>query len=179
MRVRPWLVAVAAALAACGNGANPTASDAIPDLEADQVMFGVTHYVTADGIRQAVLVADTSFMFNNQSIMELRGVHLTLYHASGQEAAVLTSLTGEFDTRSSRMVARGNVVLVSYEGDRRIETEELYYSPQQNRIWSDVATTLYEDGSVAHGDGFTSDPQLRNVRVTRPHGEFEGLEFKF
>lgn len=179
MRVRSTIVAAVAVLAACGNGANPTASEAIPDLNADQVMFGVEYFVTADGIRQAKLVADTSLVYNHESRYEIRGVHLTLYHGSGEEAAVLTSRTGELDTRDDRMVARGNVVLVSMEGNRRIETEELFYDPRQNLIWSEVATTLYEDGSVAHGDGFTSDAQLKNVKVTRPHGEFEGLEFTF
>lgn len=180
MTGRLWLTGAMLLLAACGSGGQgPVAGEDYADLPADQIIFGVKHYVTANGVRQAILVADTAYYYEDPARVELRKVHLTLFQSTGQEAADLTSESGDLEVRTNAMVARGNVVLVTREGGRRVETEELHYDPHADRIWSDVPTTLYEHGSVLRGDGFESDAQLRNSNLRNPRGQVQGGTIKF
>jgi LPS export ABC transporter protein LptC len=175
------LVAFAAACGSANQG--PVAGEEFDRMRADHVVYGLRHYLTANGIRQALLEADTAFVYEDSALTRLRQVHLTLYGSNGENAAILTSLEGEHNERTEAMIARGNVVLITVEGDRRIETEELHYDPRQGRIWSEVATTLTEAGRVMQGDGFNAEiaPEggLRNTRVIRPRGQVEELKIDF
>lgn len=165
-------------LAACGGGADPVGGEAQPDMDADRVVFGLEHVVTVDGVKRAVLYADTAFMYDDSARVELRVVRLELSQPEGTDAATLTSRRGRLNRDTQRMFASGDVVLVTVEGDRRIETEELHYDPRADSVWSDVPTMLHQDETTIRGDGFTSDGRLHNLKVRNPTGRFEGLELE-
>ena len=63
------------------------------------------------------------------------------------------------------MVARGDVVLTIPEGNRRVETQEINYDPNGDRIWSDSLTVMREQGTVSEGMGFSSDLDFRRLQV--------------
>jgi LPS export ABC transporter protein LptC len=172
------LALVAGLLAGCGGPTGPV-NDAYESLPADQMFFGVDHSITLAGVRQAQLHSDTTLMFNDSSMVQLRGVNLQIYAEDGSLRATLTSRAGALDQTTRRMVARGEVVLiVQGEQGRTVWTEELHYDPDQKRIWSDVQTrTRTVRGDELTGDGFSSDDQFQNFRVVRPRGSGLRIEF--
>ena len=133
---------------------------------ADQMMFGIRTILTDQGVRNAELEADTAFFFDENTRIELRGVKLTFHTRTGERNSVLTSREGTYNTRQSQMEARGNVVVVSEDG-RRLTSEQLKYEQMRNEISSDSAFVLTEPGRRLEGIGFTSDPNMNNVRVQR------------
>lgn len=173
------LLAALFALGCTGDEAGPVAGERYVEMKADQVLFDVEHYLTTEGVRRALLRADTMYLYRDSAEVGVRQVHLDLFNRRGRKTAVVTAERGRLDTRTESMVARGNVVVVTTEGDRRIETEVLHFSPRRNLIWSDTATTFYKPGSIIHGTGFTSDPGLNNVEIQHPTGEFKGVEIEF
>lgn len=146
-------------------------------MNADQVMFGVEHYITGEGLRRGLLRSDTAFMYEDSALVRVRPVDLTLYNERGEVAGTVTSRAGVLDTRTQRMTATGDVVVVAAERGQRIETEELHFDPNRDRVWSDVATTIHRNGTVLRGRGFTSNTQLTDVRLDAPTGRVEGLDF--
>ncbi|HEX7117196.1 MAG TPA: LPS export ABC transporter periplasmic protein LptC [Longimicrobiales bacterium] len=166
--------------AACGSGdQGPVAGDEYAGLPADNIVTGLEYFVTRDGIRQAVLHADTGYFYEDSAQVHLVDVHLTLFRGTGEEAAELTSETGELNQRTEAMVARGNVVLLTVDG-RRIETEVLHYDPRRQRIWSDVRTVHTQNGSRLEGDSFEAEldrtGQLRDLVLREPRGRAESVE---
>lgn len=155
-----------AGVAACGpNGTGPVAED-VPDLPADQVIERLTLHITVDGVREALLLADSAYEYRDSTDLELRRVDLRVFGESGQERAHLTSRSGVLDTRTQGMTAIGDVRVTTRENARVITTEELHYDPEGDRIWSDVPTTIVENGVTTHGrEGFEADGQLRNIRI--------------
>ncbi|HEX6939131.1 MAG TPA: LPS export ABC transporter periplasmic protein LptC [Longimicrobiales bacterium] len=177
----PILIGMLAA--ACGAGdQGPVAGEEYARLAADNVVAGVEHFVTRDGIRQAVLRADTGYFYEDSARVDLVNVHLTLFRGTGEEAADLTSAAGQLNQRTEAMVARGNVVLVTVDG-RRIETEELHYDPRQQRIWSDVRTVHIQNGARLEGESFEAKldgtGQLRDLVLREPRGRAESVEIGF
>jgi len=75
------------------------------------------------------------------------------------------------------MIARGNVVLITKVGNRRIETEELYYDPQQHKLWSTVKSVITEGASRVTTDGFTADDKFQNFTMKNTHGPVQGTRF--
>lgn len=166
------LALLLAAAGACGGGDNsPVASAALVNLPADHVVYGMIHHMTRDGVRQALLRADTAYLYEDSATARMMGVRMNVYDEQGTERAVVTAQGGWIDYRIEQMMAWGDVVVVSQDEARRIETEELHYDPRGGRIWSTVATTLREGGRTIRGSGFESDGQLRNIRVTDARSE--------
>ncbi|MEC7386344.1 MAG: hypothetical protein VYD22_01445, partial [Gemmatimonadota bacterium] len=65
----------------------------------------------------------------------------------------------------------GDVLLIVHSDQRRIETQELNYDPESERIWSDSATVqTMVDGSITRGSAFESDMEFRNVRIASIRG---------
>ena len=164
-------------LAACSHGENPVAEGltTLPE-DADQVMSDVQYDVRDLGVLRARLFADTAYVFEDSSKVLMRPVRLTLFDQEGKEAAHLTALEGTTDTRTQAMVAKGHVVLVTQDGNRRIETEELHYDPRADMIWSDLKTTYTEGETKVVGDGFTSDGNMNDVRVK--NGKAQNLKIE-
>ncbi len=160
--------AVGFLFAACTESTSRMVVD--PDLaamEADYIIFGLTQNMTHDGIREFVVEADTAFVFQDSTIVLLRGnVTLTAYNEdAGTEKAVVTSERGRLATNSNEMLAEGNAVLLIRADGRRIESYELRYAPEQDAIRSDSATVMFDGDNIVEGTGFNSDMNFERVRV--------------
>jgi LPS export ABC transporter protein LptC len=172
---------VALLTAACnGAGRDPVVADeSLQQMAADQVLYDVVHYMTTDGTRRAELHADSVYAYEDSARVELWNPRLTMFNERGERSAEVTGLRGTMNTRTQAMTMRQNVVLITVEGNRRIETEELHFDERADRVWSEVATTMIEGGTTMHGEGFTSDSRMRNLQVTRPRGRVEGMRIDF
>jgi LPS export ABC transporter protein LptC len=168
-----------ALLAACGGQPIDPMVELFEDLPADQVMIGVYHQTTSDGVVTAKLLSDTVYMFQDSAVLHLRGVDLELFDANGQKTAHLTSRQGRLNQNTNSMVAIGNVVLIVVADGQRIESEELHYDPPSRRIWSEVTTRRTVNGQIMTADGFSADDQFRNVQMTRPRGVVPGVRIDF
>jgi LPS export ABC transporter protein LptC len=139
----------------------------LEQIKADYVIFGLTDYLTRDGIREALVEADTAYFYRDSTVVILRGnVRLLAYNRdSGMERARVSSNRGRLDTTNNSMVARGNAVLLIERDGRRVESPELSYYPTRDAISSDSATILYEGDMIVEGTGFDADLDFVNVRV--------------
>ena len=149
----------------------PVASAGVQGIGADIVYYGMVSYLTASGVREGRVQADTAYAFFDSATVKLRGMRLAFYNSDGTERASVTADAGELDENTDRMLARGNVVLIVASDGRRIETAELNYNPGEDRIWSDSATVqTLANGTVTRGTAFQSDLDFRNVVIRNIRG---------
>jgi LPS export ABC transporter protein LptC len=161
----------AVVLGACEKDAViPVASADQEAMNADNIVVGLTHNMTNNGLRRALLFADTAYVYEDSASMDLRNVKLTLFDDLGRKTADLRSRRGKLNTVTRAMVATGDVDLTTVESGRRIRTQELNYDPQADRVWSNKPTEMREGGTVLNGTGFTADSRMRNVQVTGATG---------
>jgi LPS export ABC transporter protein LptC len=154
---------------ACKTGTPVTATQAALD-SADQVLIGMSHYVTDAGVLRARVRADTAFFFSGTQRAELRNVHVTFYDATGQATSTLTSREGTHQWRTGDMQARGDVVVVRDKDRATMRTEVMDYSQMRNEVRSDTSFVWDEPGRHVVGDAFTSDPEFKKITARRPHG---------
>jgi len=151
-------------------GPGPT-GEGYTDLNADQVMIGVAHTSTADGVRSAVGNYDTVFVFNDSSAYRIKGVAQQLYDVNGAPSANVKADSGVLNLSTDAMVARGSVVLIT-QNNCRIESEELHYDPQTRRVWSEVFSTFIAGERRATANSFNADDGFQNVTATGLNGTF-------
>lgn len=154
---------------ACSSGVKPTATVTAADT-ADQVLVDMTHYVTGDGIVRARVRADTAYFYQNSQVAELRVVHVTFYDGEGNETSTMTAREGTYHWGTGDMEGRGNVVVVGSGDGRTLRTEVMRYRQQTNQVSSDQPFVFDGPGRHIEGEGFTSDPNFRNVTAFRPKG---------
>jgi LPS export ABC transporter protein LptC len=167
--MRRLLFALSVLCIGAGCQRNPTTpvakASVVPD-SADQVLFGVHFFMTDAGVRKAELVADTAFMYDDNTRTEMRVVNTTFFKTTGEKDATLTSKQGTYDVRLGAMEARGNVVVVSTDG-RKLETPQLRYDPARNEISGDSAFVMTDPSRRISGIGFVTDPDMNNIKVKK------------
>jgi LPS export ABC transporter protein LptC len=152
---------------ACSSKKQPPVASHSPLADsADQVMYGARFNLTDKGLQRAQLQADTAYFFEDNTRIELEPVHTTFFTATGAKDAVLTAQRGTYNSRTTGMIARNNVVVVTEDG-RRLTTPELRYNQQANQISSDSPFVMTEPNRRLEGIGFRSDPNMKNIQILK------------
>ena len=159
------------ALACADRGVTPPPGQATAADSADQVLFGMTTTITADGVRRSLIHADTTIMYQDRQVAELITVRADFFDLSGQPTFTLTSREGTYEFSIGTLIARGSVVVTAADGSgRRLTTEHLIYDANQNQVRSDSSFVYTSPDGVIRGDSFVSDPEFRNITTNRPRG---------
>ena len=140
-------------------------ASAIPD-SANQVVFGARHVLTDQGVNKGLLLSDTAFAYDDATRLEFRRVHFTFYTAQGLPDGVMTARSAVYNSRLSRLEARGDVV-VTRNDSTRLASQQLVYDQARNQIFTDSAFVLNRPEKQFSGIGFESDPQLSNWKCLR------------
>lgn len=170
------ILAIGMMAAACAEPTEaPIADSTLLDMEADNIIFGMSSYLTTNGIREGLVRADTAYMYVDSAHVDLRVLTIEFNDSDGRPRATVTGRTGEWDQERDIMVARGDVLLVVHADQREIRTEELHYDAYGERIWSDSATVqTLPDGTVTRGSSFESDLGFQDLRIENVRGGARG-----
>jgi LPS export ABC transporter protein LptC len=144
----------------------PAKTSTIPD-SADFVIFGMRTLLADQGVAKGELLSDTAFSYDDGTRLDLRRINLTFRTAQGVKDGILTAKTGVYNSRLSRLEARGNVVVVR-EDSTRLTSPQLVYDQARNQIFTDSAFVINQPNRQQYsGIGFESDPRMNNFRCLR------------
>ena len=144
----------------------PTTASAVADT-ADQVVFGLKHQGTVDGVLRTRVEADTAYFYQSSQKATMRRIRVTFYSPEGKETSTLTAEGGIYDWRTGNMEARGHVVAVTPD-NRRLNTTVLSYDKGTGKIIGPEAFVFDSPERHLEGEGFVSDPDFRDVVTQRP-----------
>ena len=162
-----------AGLVACSDiGVRPTATAESAD-SADQVMVKMSTQLTEHGVLRSFVEADTAYVYQNQQLMDLRRFKVRMLDAQGNLQSTLTAERGLYSSFTSKLDARGNVLVESVDG-RRLRTPHLIYDKAANLIESDTVFTYDAPDVKGSGTSFRSDIEFRNLSITQPRGTQKG-----
>lgn len=161
------LVVTLGAGACTEDGDVPVVAEDLTQIDADNVVYGMTQILSREGVREALIEADTAYFFRDSTAVHLQGLEMTLFQEGSRTRAEVVAREGRLEPERQEMTAWGDVVLTIPEEDRRIRTEELHYSTLEERIWSDTATVMEEGADVTCGAAFRSDLEFRDVTIER------------
>jgi hypothetical protein len=130
-------LAAAALLAACGDGSRPSRLDLV--TSAERVGQAVEHSLTVDGVRRAVLRADTAWITPAAPLVQLRRVNVEVFADNGVIVATLAGDSGEYDQAARQLSIRGGVTLIIRSPmPQTVHTEELHYHATTGQVVSDA-----------------------------------------
>ncbi|MEE8417646.1 MAG: LPS export ABC transporter periplasmic protein LptC [candidate division Zixibacteria bacterium] len=131
----------------------------------DSVIQNATIVLTSEGMREAVILADTLIVFDSEDSTVAIGVKVDFYDENGEYRSTLTSNEGLIRQARRQIFVWGEVVVVS--DSSRLETESLKWDPVQKLITTDDFVRLHRGSDVVTGYGMESDSRLEHVRILR------------
>lgn len=168
----PLVAALLGVLTACEQGSEPAAGPTDADgIQADQVVYGARQNMTTEGIRDAILDADSLFMWADSSHVYIEGLRLTVFSENGTREATITALRGRLSEANSELIATGDVVLTIAEGSREVRSEEIRFAPDTDRIWTDSAVVMTSGDCTVRGTRMQADMSFEDVRIWGTSGQ--------
>ena len=172
----PLIVAGFVLAAACTDETTGTDAGTDAFIPTDyQIIQGFELTQTVDGIRNAEIVADSTWQWADSTAVRLFGVQMNFFDSIGVRSARATANEARLDTEARDMELRGNAVLQIPARNSTVQSPVLYYSPDLDQIRSDTVTRAVIDGRPMTGTRFESDLQFRNVTIDRPVGAIPDL----
>ena len=94
------------------------------------------------------------------------------YNDSSQLQSTLMADYASIDEEKKIMLAQNNVILISND-DKKLETNELVWDENKNKIYTDKKVKITTGKEVIYGEGFTSTPDFKQYSITKIHGTFD------
>ncbi len=174
MTARALLPALAATLlvaAACTDETTGADTGREPFIPTDyQIIEGFELTQTVDGVRNAEIVADSTWQWADSTAVRLFGVQMNFFDSLGVRTARATANEARLDSESRDMELRGNALLNVLTQNTTVQSPVLYYAPEFDEIRSDTITRAVIDGRPITGTRFESDLQFRNITIDSPVG---------
>lgn len=171
----PGLALAMAGVACVDEGVRPPTLASDSD-SADQVQFGMATRITTGGVLRSFIQADTAFMYQRSQSVEMHRFTAQFLDDNGNLKSTMTGDLGIYQTYSSKLDARGHVVVTTTDG-QTLRTEHLIYDKQGNQIRSDTAFTYSSRTERGSGESFVSDIDFKNLEILRPRGFQRGRGF--
>jgi LPS export ABC transporter protein LptC len=134
---------------------------------ADQILSGMSTTISRDGVRESIVTADSTWIYEQRQVSDLKTMIVTMFDSTGAVISRITADKGIYRIRDQSLDARGHVVATSPSG-RVLKTEHLVYDTRRNIVSSDTAFTSTSPKLNMSGAYFTADPGFNHVVVTKP-----------
>lgn len=131
----------------------------------------VTDFVTEEsdsGRVQWRLSAPGASRYNRRKVFVMASPRVEFFDELGNLQSTLTADSGQYFDTSHDMLAYGDVIVVTVDGDR-LETDSLRYLNEEDKIVNDCFNRLTraEDQVVITGYGLECDHNLSSVDIKR------------
>lgn len=96
----------------------------------------------------------------------LESLRVEFFQGGPRVRSILVSDSGRVDLQRGTLIATGNVVVTTTEGNR-LETEELFWDRKNAKVTSNTFVRMTRGEDVLTGIGFESDPNLERYEIKK------------
>lgn len=152
-------------LLSCGGGGDDGQATVDSDIP-DEIITGFVTEQTDSGYLEWRLSAPVARRFNKKKVFLMDNPTIQFFDEHGQLKTTLVSEKGEYSQETHDMLAYGNCVGTSLEGDV-LETDSLRYLNVEDKIVSNSFVRLTRGDNVMTGWGLEADNRLSSVDIKR------------
>ena len=131
----------------------------------DSILEQATITLTSAGIKEAVIFAETLFVYQKEDSIVGRAIEVEFYDEMGEYRSTLTSDEGLIRQHSQALSVWGSVMVSS--DSSQLLTESLDWDPTRKLIVTDRLVHLIRSGDTISGYGMEADSRLQNVKILR------------
>ncbi|MDB4874100.1 MAG: hypothetical protein JWM41_546 [Gemmatimonadetes bacterium] len=141
--------------------ANPGVADS-----ADQILFKTRYLLSTHGIQRGDLLADTAYLLNDATKLDLRKAHVTFTSETGAPEGTMEANRGVYNTQSQVLEGWGNVIVRLVDG-RTLKSPHVTFNQMTHMIVSDTTYSITRTNDTQTGVGFTSNQTFTKFTCLR------------
>lgn len=101
------------------------------------------------------------------------GIHLEFFDENGQLTSTLRANYAIYTKKDNIWKGQGKVEVKNLVDQDQLNTEELFWNPEKQKIYTDKFVTITLPTEVIYGTGLEANQDFSSYKVIKPSGEFE------
>lgn len=122
------------------------------------------------------MIAAELHEFHNGDREFPKGVYLEFFDEFGRLESTLRANHAFFFKKENQWRGRGKVEVRNVAKQEQLNTEELYWKPAEERIFTEKFVTIRQQSDVIYGEGLEAKQDMSSYRIKDPMGDFEVKE---
>lgn len=139
-----------------------------PLSEAENVKM---QYAEKDRVK-VILTAAKILEFANGDEEFPEGIFIEFYDELGNKTSTLRANDAYFFKQENKWRGRGNVEVINTQKQEQLNTEELFWTPNDKKIFTDKFVTIKLQSEVLYGTGLEAKEDLSDYQIKDPSGDF-------
>jgi LPS export ABC transporter protein LptC len=130
------------------------------------------YYTEKDQVKVKMVAAEL-FEFDNGDREFPKGIYMEFFDDAGKMESTLRANHAFYFKKENQWRGQGKVEVKNLEKNEQLNTEELFWKPAQERIFTDKFVTIRQQGDVIYGEGLEATQDMSDYTIKKPAGEFE------
>lgn len=105
-----------------------------------------------------------------------KGIYLEFYNELGQLESTLSANHAFFFKSEKKWRGRGDVVVKNILKSEQLNTEELFWKPEEEKIFTEKFVTIRQQGDVIYGEGMDAKQDLSDFEIKHVTGVIDVKE---
>ncbi|MEQ8926971.1 MAG: LPS export ABC transporter periplasmic protein LptC [Fulvivirga sp.] len=101
-----------------------------------------------------------------------KGVYMEFYDEEGKLKTTLKANEAKYFKEEDHWRGRGDVVIKNVETKEQLNTEELFWKPSEERMYTEKFVKITLPDQVLYGTGLDAKQDLSEYTIKQPEGEF-------
>lgn len=129
-------------------------------------------YYTEDNRVKVKMIAATVHEFESGDREFPNGLYLEFYDETGQLESTLRANEAYYFKKENQWRGRGKVEVKNLAKNEQLNTEELFWKPAEEKIYTDKFVTIRQQSDVIYGQGLEAKQDMSDYVIKKPEGEF-------
>lgn len=137
-----------------------------------RIVENIELFYTEDNHVKVKMIAAEVHEFENEDREFPNGIYLEFYDETGKLESTLRANEAYYFKKEHQWRARGKVEVKNLEKNEQLNTEELFWKPAEEKIFTDKFVTIRQQTDVIYGQGLEAKQDMSDYIIKKPEGEF-------
>lgn len=129
-------------------------------------------YYSEEQVVKIKLLADVVYEFQQGDREFPKGINIEFFDETGKLTSTLRANHAYYFKNEDQWRARGKVEVVNLEKNEQLNTEELFWRPTKEEIFTESFVTIRMQNEVIYGEGLEAKQDMSSYTIKKPQGEF-------
>lgn len=129
-------------------------------------------FYTEENRVKVKMVAPMAYEFENGDNEFPDGLYLEFFDETGKLESTLRANEAFYFKKDHLWRGRGKVEVKNLEKNEQLNTEELFWEPAEEKIYTEKFVTIRQQSDVIYGQGLEAMQDMSDYIIKKPEGEF-------
>lgn len=133
----------------------------------------VEHYYTENDVVKVKMTAPVLYEYQNEDREFPEGVYMEFFDEFGKISSTLKANHAYYFKKEDQWRGQGNVEVRNIQKNEQLNSEELFWKPKEEKIFTEKFVTIRMQSDVIYGEGLEAKQDLSTYKILKPTGSLE------